>query len=246
MTVTVAKGEGTILSVGGKIVGPAGITISLRGKRLVARIVAGKETAELPLGPVTVGKAAHVALVVGGGRVAGFMDGKEVGAASFAGELAAWEGRAIVVGGEGWSGRVEGVAVYARAMSPATVAQHAAAYAAIRAARPVIPQAAARARLVAKSVFPTLKQIAPYRQALVVYEYEVIEWLRGRGEGRIAVAHWAILDAEAQADVRDAPIGSQRLLVIEPIDRNAQLRAAPRFDSLQPMRLGALWYECGM
>ncbi|HIA65926.1 TPA: hypothetical protein EYN98_07660 [Candidatus Poribacteria bacterium] len=51
------------------------------------------------------------------------------------------------------------------------------------------------AELLAKSTPPTLFDIAPYRDALVFYEYHVQRRIKGKFKGdRIRVTHWAIYD----------------------------------------------------
>ena len=52
------------------------------------------------------------------------------------------------------------------------------------------------ARLKAKSDVPTVKQIAPYHEALIVYEWEVTNVEKGRFDGkRLRVAHWVVFDS---------------------------------------------------
>jgi len=93
------------------------------------------------------------------------------------------------------------------------------------------PQHAARsgrwiveAKLVGTTRTPTLAEIQPYRQALVVFEYEVVRVLEPAGRspaGRILVLHWAIRDRKPVAPRHR--IGDQVRLTLEPYDAHPEL-----------------------
>jgi hypothetical protein len=70
------------------------------------------------------------------------------------------------------------------------------------------------ATLVAAGAIPAPAAIAPYRNALVVNVYEIVEETRGAARGsRIAVAEWAIRDARVLADPARTPGRTYRLRV---------------------------------
>jgi hypothetical protein len=79
-----------------------------------------------------------------------------------------------------------------------------------------------RGKLVGRSHVPTLKEIVPYREALVMYEYEVLDVLGGElGDETVRVAHWAIFDGRPQPIV-EREVGEKNRLALEPFDRNPQ------------------------
>ena len=79
------------------------------------------------------------------------------------------------------------------------------------------------ARLVDRTPAPRLEQISPYREALVVYEYEVVRRLAGEIEAdRLRVAHWAILDGR-HLSLDKRSVGEIHRLRIEAFGANPQL-----------------------
>jgi len=78
-------------------------------------------------------------------------------------------------------------------------------------------------QLVAATPVPTPESILPYRHALVVNEYEVVEVVRGEyGEKRIRVAQWAIRDGRILPDARRTA-GSGATLTVERYDAHPEL-----------------------
>ena len=125
-----------------------------------------------------------------------------------------------------WRGKIEGVALYSRALSSEEAGANFAAYDAILKARPTTPRITLRGKLLAKTEVPDLKDIAPYRDALVVHEYEVEKILKGTyAPKKIRVARWGLLDARPSAVAREKP-GESVALVVEPLKDHPQLEAA--------------------
>jgi hypothetical protein len=78
------------------------------------------------------------------------------------------------------------------------------------------------AKLTAVTRLPTLRSIAPYRQALVVYEYDVVRVRSGIDPGpRILVHHWALRDDEAVAPT--TRVGETVRLDLDPFDAHPEL-----------------------
>jgi hypothetical protein len=118
-------------------------------------------------------------------------------------------------------------------MEAAEAAANARAYLELIAEREPLEEVRLRGRLVARSHVPTLKEIVPYREALVIYEYEVLEVLGGElGEETVRVAHWAILDGERQSIV-ERKVGEEDRLALESLDSNPQVENSYRSDSLE-------------
>ena len=89
-----------------------------------------------------------------------------------------------------------------------------------------------KVKLLVKSKIPTLSDIAPYREALVFYEYSVQKRLRGKFEGqKIRVAHWAIHDNQPQT-IRKAKVGSSHTLHLYPYQRFSEFESLYTSDTL--------------
>ena len=89
-----------------------------------------------------------------------------------------------------------------------------------------------KVKLLAKSKIPTLSDIAPYREALVFYEYSVKKRLEGEFKGeKLRVAHWAIYDNQPQA-IGKAKIGSSHTLDLYPYQQFKELKSLYTSDTL--------------
>jgi hypothetical protein len=79
------------------------------------------------------------------------------------------------------------------------------------------------ARLTAVTQTPTLQSIAPYRQALVVYAYEIVEVHQGTDPGpHILVHHWALRNDRAVPP--GTRVGDTVRLAVEPFDAHPELQ----------------------
>jgi SGNH hydrolase-like domain, acetyltransferase AlgX len=79
------------------------------------------------------------------------------------------------------------------------------------------------ARLTAVTHTPTLQSIAPYRQALVVYAYEIVQVHQGTDPGpRILVHHWALRNGRTVAP--GTRVGETVLLADAPFDAHPDLQ----------------------
>ena len=89
-----------------------------------------------------------------------------------------------------------------------------------------------KVKLLAKSKIPMLADIAPYRDALVFYEYSVQKRLEGKFKGKkLRVAHWAIYDNQPQA-IGKAKIGSSHTLHLYPYQQFSELESLYTSDTL--------------
>ncbi len=176
-------------------------------------------------GHVEPGKTYHVIVTYQRGHTWCYVDGEQVvHTEAVQGDFSNWTEQALILGDEvtgdrDWNGRLEGVAIYNRAVSPTEAADRYKLYARRLATREPIDTLQAKARRIASSVTPDPKDIAPYRRALVVHTYEVVE---GDLPKRINVAHWAILDGRRLAE-RDAEVDQVVDLTLEPFDEHPEL-----------------------
>ena len=70
---------------------------------------------------------------------------------------------------------------------------------------------------------PSPDAILPYRNALLVHEYEVTRVVEGQYEDeRVLIAHWVIRDRKVLPDARRPP-GSSHRLVVERYDAHPEL-----------------------
>ncbi len=91
------------------------------------------------------------------------------------------------------------------------------------AARPV-QQVQVRVKCVEASRIPTVRSIAPYRSALVVHRYEVLEVESGElKEQQILIAHWGIREGSVQTTSRIRP-GQTLSITLESFDEHRELR----------------------
>ncbi|MBK5256402.1 MAG: hypothetical protein JJE39_10250, partial [Vicinamibacteria bacterium] len=90
----------------------------------------------------------------------------------------------------------------------------------------------ARAELRVCSRAPSLREISPYRDALIVCEWEIMELVLGLpSDNRVRVAHWALRSGERQPITTIAP-GFTALLSLEPMSGADQTKGYPVFDTL--------------
>jgi hypothetical protein len=193
---------------------------------------------ELELFEVAVDRPSHVVVTYTPGRLVAYLDGeKRVESGDLVGDFFHWREGPLVFGanqkgGGDWAGVLEGVAIYDRVLESEEVEEDHLRYRAKLDRRAEIPRRVVEARLRSRSKIPTLAEISPYREALVVFEYEVEASPGGEHPpGRIRIAHWAILDGKTLPVTRAAE-GQFLRLAVEPFDANPQLESLYLADTL--------------
>ena len=178
----------------------------------------------------------HVIVSYVPGRLVAYLDGKQVfETKAVTGSLKAWGYGEMCFGDNhnggrhGWLGRLENVAIYKRFIEPAEAQRDAELALARVKARHVMPQLQLEAKCLATSRVPALAEIAPYRDALIINEYQVDkitrrapEWQGPAGvePGRkIRVAEWGLVDGITTELARVKP-GDVRQLVLEAYDNH--------------------------
>jgi hypothetical protein len=92
------------------------------------------------------------------------------------------------------------------------------------------------------SEVPTLEDIAPYRSALVVNRYEIVNVLEGTHADRnLAVAEWAIRDARIVDEGRRA-MGQVHRLTLERFEAHPELEGERLIQGSEATKL-PLYYE---
>lgn len=204
---------------------------------------------ELALCPVRAGQTCHVVVTYANGRVACHVDGKPVmQSRAVQGDFSNWSAQHLLFGdefqgGRDWAGTLEGIAIFARALAPSEVERDYAASRRIRAARPRVETAVIQAELLARSEVPTLKQVLPYREALLVSEYRVNRVTTGTLNPKtVRVAQWALLDGAAVGAAARKP-GWKGRLTLERFDQNSQLESLFMSDTLKEDFDAVLYFD---
>ncbi|MEM7147478.1 MAG: hypothetical protein AAF591_20345 [Verrucomicrobiota bacterium] len=158
-------------------------------------------------------------------------------------EVALEKGEGLVFG-EGWDGKVKGVAVYNRALSLEEVAAAHHYWETEIVHRAPVSRLKVKGTLVEATPMPSVESLTeePYRRALLVYTYAVDEVLEGDfNDEKLLVRHWAILD---EKPVKGYPreVGESYELDLEPSSAHGQLKAERQFDDSSEFTL-ELFYD---
>lgn len=237
--------------------GRRNLTLAQQGRRLVARVRTGStgpnaDQPQVPLFEVTPEEATHVVVTYQPGELKAYRDGElVVETGEIHSGLNPWRGGSLLFGSEiggggDWPGTLEGVALFGRVLTAAEVREDFLRYRTVRQERRDEGGEASilrvRARLTAASDPPTLLEISPYREALVVHEWRVEDVLQGSYDrDRLRVAHWAILDGEDQPPAAWSP-GREATLELTPYAGNSQLESVYLKDTLEPAWELPLYY----
>jgi len=211
------------------------------GRKLVLYL--NNRSQRFELFELTPNKANHFVITVAPKNLACYLDGKRVFQTDKVRKLS-WRkneycagmhfGGFLMVPGRHmpWKGKIEGVAVFSRAITPEDAAKDFVTYSKIIASRKKIPRIELKVRLAAKSKVPAASEIRPYRDALVVNEYEVVKVVKGKyAPGKVRIAQWGLLDAKATG-VAKVKVGATDTLTIEAFADNPQLEAQVLRDTL--------------
>ena len=124
-----------------------------------------------------------------------------------------------------WHGTLEGIAIYNRVLSAEEIRENAARQRRRLEARTEVPSWTLVVERTACSTVPTLEEIAPYREALAVCEYRVLETLNGEYDHPLArVAQWVIQDGK-RIPLPPAGQGKGDQLIVERFQDNPQLES---------------------
>jgi hypothetical protein len=186
------------------------------------------------------------------GRLSAFVDGAPTAETTppiaVPGDFFHWRPRSFTFGAEArsperWHGTLAEIRIWNRPLAGPEIAAEAARIQALLAARPGVPRTHVEVRRLASSPAPSLEEISPYREALVVDELGVVRQLAGPplAAERIRVARWAILDNQ----VLSPPPGDTYTLVLEPFAEQPQLEQFFLGDELPPATGVPLFFDLG-
>ncbi len=222
-----------------------------RGPRLAFGLRTGSRgpeaNPEVPLFELPAGRATHVVVTYSPGRLVAYLDGEpEFETSDVLGDFFHWRAHPLVFGDEwggggGWAGTLEGVAIYDRVLDPAEVRENFLRNRTRLERRPAVERLVVEARLRDLSRPPTLEEISPYREGLVLAEYEVARVIEGSYSGeRLRVVRWAILGGKPLP--RPAAGQGTERLALEPFAANRQLESLYLADTLEPAPGLELYY----
>ena len=227
--------------------------IAQEGDELLLYYTGGEKVAtRVPMGKLADGTPQHIVAACQPGKIICYRNGQK--AAEQTGDICRDLNGNCSAGGAQlgvtptnsklrWKGGVEGVALYARYMEAVEVGENYAAYAKKLKARPAVPQVEVQAELLAITETPRPIEIAPYREALVVYEYVVEKVLKGTLKtGKIRVAFFGVLNG-AIMPVARAKIGESSRLALEAFSDHPELEPITRRDTLPEDFEKKLWVE---
>ncbi len=200
---------------------------------------------------IEAGRTYHVIVSYFPGRMLCHVDGRQVlSTTDVAGDFSNWGKQHLLfgdewTGGRDWAGRLEGVAVYSRFIGAEEAAYKHALYAPRLKQRRPAPRIVIEGKLRALTPSPAVADLEDYARALVVYEYDVAKVLTGKcPHKRLLVAHWAILDRQVVAGLKERKQGEVCRLVLEPFDAHPQLEAERQFNDFGTSDL-PLFYDVG-
>jgi len=223
--------------------GEPNAALGQRGQRLLFKLKAGEPKDE-PAGKnrkdrgwlnlnctVKVDEPIHVVVTYEPGKLAAYVNGEEtLTTDAVQGDLSGWAPGELLLGGlksteEAWSGNLEGIALYDRALSAKEAGANCRNYRAILEARKTVAKFTFRGKLLARAKLPSQEELGTYRSALVVYEYETEKRDGLPPPVPFRVAHWGVLDKEYLGlDKRKK--GEIHVLKVEFFSDNPQLESA--------------------
>jgi hypothetical protein len=164
----------------------------------------------------------HVAIVCGNGRLTAYLNGKAVGTSDINVPDAKAKADKVMFGGSGWRGRLQGLALFGRALTADEVAENAGAWKARVAKRKPVERVTVLGKLIRTTATPNPKDIGTYTRCLVPYTYDIERVVKGTCDAtRIVVLHWGILGKKV-IDLR-RKTGQKLILTLEPYDNHPQL-----------------------
>ena len=194
-----------------------------------------------PEGPI------HIAVTYSPGSLRAYLDGElVVSETSVEGGFFHWRPAPLIFGSDWngkrpWRGRLEGVALFSRVLEDDEVHESFLRYRSKLEYRTVKSAWRARGTQTDCSAAPTLAQIDPYREALVVCHYQVQQTLAGENlPANIRVARWSMLDGQQLR--LDSPGNRSAELELGLFGENLQLESTYLSDTLKPSMEGPLFF----
>jgi hypothetical protein len=206
---------------------------------------------ETTLCRIPAGKSVHLIVSYQPGELICYVDGKQVlKTDQVKGDFSNWTAHHLLVGDEWlgqrpWHGTIEGIAIYNRIITAAEASREYDSYTAFHPKSNTSP-ILVTAKLISSSPMPTMKEIKPYREGLVLREYKVEKVLQGTCKLQtIRVAHWAILGGEELKKPTATP-GTISTFSLVPFEQNPQLESTYISDTLDPDPDIPIYYDTAL
>jgi hypothetical protein len=196
--------------------------------------------------PVQIGKLTdtnthHLVVTLTPGRVQAWLDGVQTadstdiqGKANINWSNGVSLGKELKYKPAAWQGWIDAVAIYNRPLAKSEVKANTDAFTKILTERKMPERIVAEVNLLETSKTPTPDQIAPYRNALVINEYEVVSVRQGKLDAKkIRVAEWGLWDTKPAKDKIFSPERFRnQLILLEPFESNPQMERELVFNTL--------------
>lgn len=185
----------------------------------------------MPLFAVEAKRPIHGLVTCGNGRWTAYRDGRLMNAGPLPDDAASWGEKQLVLGAAlsgkaHWRGRIEGIAVFSRALTPEEATAEA--VASKHDERKPARQVRFRGALVRQASTADVLEIRPYTRSLTAAEYRVEEILDGEWtEPTITVLHWMVMDGQ-RLPLADRPPGAAVTLTVERLEDHPQLESSRR------------------
>jgi hypothetical protein len=209
---------------------------------------APQETRLRDVGRLEQGIMRHVVVAVADGTLTAYINGRKVlSCDDVRTDFSAWEEPQLWFGsapdGSGeWSGCLEDIALYDRALTRDEVQRHHRAYAERLTGRAPLPTLVVDALLTKKRDIP---RDTAYPNTLVVFDYRVDAVREGEYDGRQAlVAHRGNLNGHRQVATEELRVGQVYRLRIEPFDAHPELAALHTVMNLDDIHLPLFYAIC--
>lgn len=215
----------------------ANFVLAQQGDALLLRLnTAGAGAPWLTLAKLPDAKPFHLVVACGGGTVTAYVNGKAGESLKTDADPGAWAAQELVFGDSleekhAWSGCLEGIAIYRRALTATDAAADAAAYAGLVGKRTPVARLRLRGKLLQRSESHT--KIDPYFRSMALFEYKVEKVAEGAyDKPTIFVNHWTVMHKKL------LPLASRALeqsydLVLEPQETHPELEPELQADSLK-------------
>jgi hypothetical protein len=207
---------------------------------------AGGNTSTIRLGKIVSDQLLHLVLTYSDGQLSCYLDGKQTDLSGKpVGDFSGWTEQQLVFGADhagkhNWSGKLEGIAIFDRALTADEAIHHFELFSSRLDNRPVLNHLRVRATCLELSQIPDPRTIVPYRRAIVVNRYRIEKIIEGKIEDReILVAQWGILDKAAVKETK-LRVGQSVELLLEGFEDHPELKSERQIVDVEGLDLP--WY----
>lgn len=210
-------------------------SVGQEGTHLVLRLQTSdtsRNGLDFNLAPLLPNKSHHVIVSYKPGSLVCYVDGKIVRETTFeSGTFSSWKEYEVIFGKEHgslrhWDGFLRNVAIYNRFVNQEEALHKYKSLHDKLQARQQIQTTKVRVKMLTREEPPAAEGIAPYRRALVVNRYEVMESSDpALTDKTIQIAEWAMLDAEVPDFYQTTKTGAERALEVQRYDDHPQLES---------------------